>query len=118
MLSKATQSSLEAFATQAALAIESARLYAESAEKARIDHDLKIAAEIQRNMLPEPVFETARSISPRSRSRAGRSAATSTTTWRSASAGSGSRWAMWLEKGRRQRCSRPPCRATSLRSRP
>jgi phosphoserine phosphatase RsbU/P len=57
MLSKATQSSLEAFATQAALAIESARLYAESAEKARLDHDLKIAAEIQRNMLPEPVFE-------------------------------------------------------------
>jgi sigma-B regulation protein RsbU (phosphoserine phosphatase) len=57
MLSKATQSSLEAFATQAALAIESARLYAESAEKARLDHDLKIAAEIQRNMLPDPVFE-------------------------------------------------------------
>jgi serine phosphatase RsbU (regulator of sigma subunit) len=58
MLSKATQSSLEAFATQAALAIESARLYAESAEKARTDHDLKIAAEIQRNMLPDPVFES------------------------------------------------------------
>ncbi len=57
MLAKATQSSLEAFATQAALAIESARLYAESAEKARLDHDLKIAAEIQRNMLPDPVFE-------------------------------------------------------------
>jgi serine phosphatase RsbU (regulator of sigma subunit) len=57
MLSKSTQSSLEAFATQAALAIESARLYAESDEKARIDRDLKIAAEIQRNMLPEPVFE-------------------------------------------------------------
>jgi len=57
MLSKSTQSSLEAFATQAALAIESARLYAESDEKARIDRDLKIAAEIQRNMLPDPVFE-------------------------------------------------------------
>jgi serine phosphatase RsbU (regulator of sigma subunit) len=58
MGSPATQSSLEAFATQAALAIESARLYAESAEKARIDRDLRIAAEIQRNMLPEPAFET------------------------------------------------------------
>jgi sigma-B regulation protein RsbU (phosphoserine phosphatase) len=57
MWSRATQSSLEAFATQAALAIESARLYAESAEKARIDRDLRIAAEIQRNMLPEPAFE-------------------------------------------------------------
>jgi GAF domain-containing protein len=33
MLSDATRQSLEAFATQAALAIESARLYAESAEK-------------------------------------------------------------------------------------
>jgi sigma-B regulation protein RsbU (phosphoserine phosphatase) len=57
MGSPATQSSLEGFATQAALAIESARLYAESAEKARIDHDLRNAAEIQRNMLPEPAFE-------------------------------------------------------------
>jgi serine phosphatase RsbU (regulator of sigma subunit) len=56
MGSPATQSSLEAFATQAALAIESARLYAESAEKARIDRDLRIAAEIQRHMLPEPAF--------------------------------------------------------------
>jgi GAF domain-containing protein len=39
LLSSATMSSLEAFATQAALAIESARLYADSAEKARIDRD-------------------------------------------------------------------------------
>jgi len=58
MLSQATRSSLEAFATQAALAIDSARLYAESAEKARIDRDLRIAAEIQRALLPEPVFES------------------------------------------------------------
>ena len=58
MLSKATQSSLEAFAQQAALAIDSARLYAESAEKARIERDLQIAAEIQRALLPEGQFET------------------------------------------------------------
>ena len=58
MLSSATRSSLEAFATQAALAIESARLYAESAEKARIERDLRIAADIQRALLPEPQFET------------------------------------------------------------
>jgi phosphoserine phosphatase RsbU/P len=57
MVSKATLASLEAFATQAALAIDSARLYAESAEKARIEHDLRIAAEIQRALLPEPVWE-------------------------------------------------------------
>ena len=59
MMSDATKGSLEAFATQAALAIESARLYAESAEKARTDRDLRIAAEIQRALLPEPSFETA-----------------------------------------------------------
>jgi sigma-B regulation protein RsbU (phosphoserine phosphatase) len=58
MLSDATRASLEAFATQAALAIDSARLYAESAEKARLDRDLRIAADIQRALLPEPVFET------------------------------------------------------------
>jgi len=57
MLSQATRSSLEAFATQAALAIDSARLYAESAEKARIERDLRIAAEIQRALLPEPTYE-------------------------------------------------------------
>src|SRR4029453_14810066 len=39
------------------LAIESARLYAESAEKARLDRDLRIAAEIQRALLPESSFE-------------------------------------------------------------
>src|SRR5512144_2930754 len=58
MLSDATRASLEAFATQAALAIESARLYAESAEKARIDRDLRIAAEIQRALLPEPKYDS------------------------------------------------------------
>ena len=60
MLSEATRSSLEAFATQAALAIESARLYAESAEKARLDRDLRIAADIQRALLPEGTFEAER----------------------------------------------------------
>lgn len=57
MLSPATRGTLEAFATQAALAIESARLYAESAEKARIDRDLRIAAEIQRALLPDPNYD-------------------------------------------------------------
>jgi phosphoserine phosphatase RsbU/P len=59
MMSEATRASLEAFATQAALAIESARLYAESAEKARTDRDLRIAAEIQRALLPESSYEGA-----------------------------------------------------------
>jgi len=54
MTSHTTSEALEAFATQAAVAIESARLYAESAEKARTDRDLRIAADIQRALLPEP----------------------------------------------------------------
>src|SRR5688572_5569032 len=57
MLSQQTRSSLEAFATQAALAIESARLYAEAAEKGRIERDLRIAAEIQRALLPDGNYE-------------------------------------------------------------
>ena len=57
LLSKTTLGSLEAFATQAALAIESARLYAESAEKARIERDLRVAADIQQAMLPEPAYD-------------------------------------------------------------
>ena len=58
ILSEATRSSLEAFATQAALAIESARLYAESAEKARIERDLLVAAQIQQALLPGGSYET------------------------------------------------------------
>jgi pSer/pThr/pTyr-binding forkhead associated (FHA) protein len=57
MYSKATLDSLEAFATQAALAIESARLYAESAEKARTDRDLRVAAEIQRALSADPAYK-------------------------------------------------------------
>lgn len=48
-----TRSTLEAFATQAALAIESARLYAEEEVKKRMERDLHVAAEIQRAMLPD-----------------------------------------------------------------
>jgi serine phosphatase RsbU (regulator of sigma subunit) len=48
--------SIEAFATQAALAIESARLYAEAADKTRIDRDLHIAADIQRALQAEPSY--------------------------------------------------------------
>lgn len=47
---------LEAFATQAAMAIESTRLYAEAAEKARIDRDLRIAADIQRLLQAQPTY--------------------------------------------------------------
>jgi serine phosphatase RsbU (regulator of sigma subunit) len=47
-------SSLEAFATQAALAIDGARLYAEAADRAKAEREWKVAAEIQRALLPAP----------------------------------------------------------------
>jgi phosphoserine phosphatase RsbU/P len=56
LLSQSTRASLEAFATQAALAIDSARLYAEAAEKAKLERDLRVAAEIQQGLLPEPRY--------------------------------------------------------------
>ena len=89
ILSQQTRSSLEAFATQAALAIESARLYAESAEKARIERDLLVAAQIQQALLPAGSFETHSSISRRRPSRAARWGATSSTTSTSATRGFG-----------------------------
>jgi serine phosphatase RsbU (regulator of sigma subunit) len=57
MQSKAVLESLEAFATQAAIAIESARLYAEAAEKGRIERELRVAADIQRALLADPSYD-------------------------------------------------------------
>lgn len=54
--SPATLDSLDAIATQAAIAIESARLYAEAEEKARIDRDLRVAAQIQQSLQAEPLY--------------------------------------------------------------
>jgi serine phosphatase RsbU (regulator of sigma subunit)/pSer/pThr/pTyr-binding forkhead associated (FHA) protein len=48
-----TKSALDTLATEAGVAIENARLYRETLEKARIEHELRIAAEIQRALLPE-----------------------------------------------------------------
>jgi phosphoserine phosphatase RsbU/P len=53
MLSTVTRHALEAFATEAAAAIESAHLYRESAEKRRLERELQLAAEIQQALLPE-----------------------------------------------------------------
>jgi len=52
LVAPGTRQTLEAFATQAALAIESARLYAEEANKARLERDLQLAARMQRALLP------------------------------------------------------------------
>jgi serine phosphatase RsbU (regulator of sigma subunit) len=57
LYSPTTMESLEVVGTQAALAIESARLYAEAAEKGRIERELRVAADIQRALLADPAYE-------------------------------------------------------------
>jgi phosphoserine phosphatase RsbU/P len=52
ILSPHTRTALDTLATEAGVAIEHARLYRETLEKARIEHELRIAAEIQRSLLP------------------------------------------------------------------
>jgi serine phosphatase RsbU (regulator of sigma subunit) len=52
LLSPNTRSSLEMLAAEAGVAIENARLYRQTLEQARIEHELRIAAEIQRALLP------------------------------------------------------------------
>ena len=69
LLSAGSRSALEAVATEAASAIESARLYREAAEKARMDRELQLAAEIQRALLPDadqsgPHFDVAAASLP------------------------------------------------------
>jgi sigma-B regulation protein RsbU (phosphoserine phosphatase) len=53
MISEATRSALEALAAEASLAIENARLYREQQEKLRIEQELRVAARIQRSLLPD-----------------------------------------------------------------
>src|SRR6478672_5513128 len=54
IVSNSTRAALETLATEAAVAIENARLYRQTLEKARMEQELKIAAEIQQALLPEP----------------------------------------------------------------
>jgi sigma-B regulation protein RsbU (phosphoserine phosphatase) len=53
LLSAPVRMALEALASQAAIAIENARLYQEEIEKARVDEELKTASQIQQALLPE-----------------------------------------------------------------
>ncbi|MCM3881676.1 MAG: SpoIIE family protein phosphatase [Vicinamibacterales bacterium] len=53
LLSTASRSALETVGAEAAAAIESARLYREEAEKVRLEHELRLAADIQRALLPD-----------------------------------------------------------------
>ena len=52
LLAPHTRTALDTLATEAGVAIENARLYRETLEKARIEHELRIAAEIQKALLP------------------------------------------------------------------
>ena len=53
LMSSSTRAALETFATEAAVAIENARLYRETMEKARMEQEMRIAAEIQQALLPK-----------------------------------------------------------------
>lgn len=69
LLSNSTRQALETLATEAAVAIENARLYKEALEKARLDQEMRIAAEIQQALLPRasrqgPFFEAAAATVP------------------------------------------------------
>jgi phosphoserine phosphatase RsbU/P len=54
LLSPTTRAALETLAGEAALVIENARLYRAAIEKARLEQQMKIAADIQRALLPAP----------------------------------------------------------------
>lgn len=55
LMSGSTLAALETLATEAAVAIENARLYRETMEKARMEQEMRIAAEIQQALLPRMV---------------------------------------------------------------
>jgi serine phosphatase RsbU (regulator of sigma subunit) len=52
LLSSNARAALDTLASEAGVAIENARLYRQTLEQARIEHELRIAAEIQRALLP------------------------------------------------------------------
>lgn len=54
LASTSIHSGLETLATEAAVAIENARLYREAVEKAKMEQEMRIAAEIQQALLPPP----------------------------------------------------------------
>jgi serine phosphatase RsbU (regulator of sigma subunit) len=56
LLSPATRTALETLAAEAGLAIDNARLYREAVEKARLDQQMKIGAEIQQALLPKAYY--------------------------------------------------------------
>ena len=69
LLSNSTRTALETLATEAAVAIENARLYREALEKARLEQEMRIAADIQQALFPKaertgPFFQAAAASLP------------------------------------------------------
>src|SRR5262252_5773125 len=54
LVSSSARSALEMLSAEAALAIENARLYRQALDKAKYEQELKVAAAIQRGLLPDP----------------------------------------------------------------
>jgi len=54
LMSDTTRGALETLAAEASVAIENARLYRDKLEKARMESEMRIAAEIQQALLPQP----------------------------------------------------------------
>ncbi|MBA3297327.1 MAG: SpoIIE family protein phosphatase [Acidobacteria bacterium] len=59
LMSSSTRTALETFATEAAVAIENAHLYRETMEKAKLEQEMRIAAEIQQALLPKMARDAA-----------------------------------------------------------
>ncbi len=57
LLTSSGSAALETLATEAAVAIENARLYRESEANARLEQEMRIAAAIQQALLPPPKWE-------------------------------------------------------------
>ena len=105
LLSSSTRAALETLATEAAVAIENARLYRETMEKAKMEQEMRIAAEIQQALLAE---DGARRLVLQCRGarrfRAARLAATSTITSICRPARWDLRSATWPARDPRRRC--------------
>jgi len=55
LLSTSTRKALATMASEASSAIQNAQLYREKVEKSRMEHEMKIAAEIQQALMPKPL---------------------------------------------------------------
>ena len=55
LLSTSTRKALAAMASEASSAIQNAQLYRDKVEKSRMEHEMKIAAEIQQALMPKPL---------------------------------------------------------------